>query len=72
MKYKYFEKYSFNEDIGRYKSYGICLAEDESVSIKDVSSRKDVVEKIVEMLNKYHASPINFKEIVEDLLIALY
>lgn len=53
-----------------YTVYGIRCADGQE-HIPDISTRAELVERIVEALNRCEVSPLHFREIVEDLL-ALY
>lgn len=59
-----------NCDIGDYNSYAILLFENQHLldKISDVSTKKHIVESIVQRLNYSRVSPIHFCDIVSDLL----
>ena len=48
--------------------YGITNGEK---TIFDISTKMDIVEKLVEILNQYNVSAVHFRDIVEDLLGSL-
>lgn len=56
-----------DEDIGKYTAYGISLNQS-NIHIKDISSDKQAVIKIVNLLNKYQASPIHLYDIISDMI----
>ena len=53
-----------------YTVYGIRCADGQD-SIPDISTQPELVEHMVELLNRNAVSPLHFREVVADLL-ALY
>ncbi len=67
LRYKLKKNRLFNEDIGKYTSYGIYL-KGEDVCYKDISPNKKEAKAIVRILNSKQVSKHHLPEIIDMLL----
>ncbi len=61
----------FNDaDLGHYVSYGICVTEDDNsiLTVSDMSTNRDLVDKLVGLCNEHQLDPIHLLDVIEDAL----
>ena len=56
-----------NKFIGNYTTYGIGLKDSDFI-VNDVSCDINTVNRIIKYLNKYQASPVHLRDIIDDML----
>lgn len=65
MRYQIMEETIDDEELGQRRTYGIIA---EAAEVRDISEDREVVERLVELLNTRQVSLKHFKDVVEDFL----
>ena len=66
IKYYIFEEELFQEDLSKYRTYGIYASDDRKIS--DVSLDYDRLEDLVQRMNEGELHPIHLMDVIEDFL----
>lgn len=68
------EEQAYSQELGHYRTYGIQVigktADDWTVldALHDVSTNQDTAKRMAALFTKHQLSPIQFRDVVEDML----
>ena len=65
MVYKVLEETVTDEEQGQRLTYGIIAG---AAAVSDISDKREVVERLVELLNTRQVPLMHFKDVIEDFL----
>ncbi|WP_195986164.1 DUF6514 family protein [Clostridium sp. D33t1_170424_F3] len=65
MHYELIEETIIDPELGNRRTYGIAVVPGK---ISDISSNREAIEQLVELLNMRRIPLVHFKELVEDFL----
>lgn len=72
MQFVYFSQELFDEAGAVYTAYGIKSINDkESIFVKDITLKKDCIEKLCDMLNSNQIERCHIPEIIQDFICSI-